>query len=231
MYQVKCNGFSSCACTKAAPTWLYQLPPREPHPQEKVLSSSQGFKRAKRHHKSLPCRFSSAHQGYLSTCWNAKHASTSAVSAQGPQQAAATKRCLPHRRGFLGKTGDKGTEAPFGATQWRRKSQATAKVSKTGIGFRALSSVLSPTRDTRVSCSCSNATAKAASLFHSFRLSQLLRKLFQFCSEGVFDFSSNSMQAFFFNLPLAQSISYMNHNQEGWVKERGQVSQFLIDIY
>lgn len=201
MYQVKCNGFSSCACTKAAPTCLYQLPPWEPHPQEKVLSSLQGFKQAKRCHKSLPCTFSSAHQGYLSTCWNAKRASTSAISAQRPQQAAATERHLPHRRGFLGKTGDKGMEAPFGASQWRRTSQATAKVSKTGICFRALSSVLSPTQDTRVSCSCSNATAKAASLFHSFRLFQLFHKLFQICSEGVFGFFFEQHASFFLQPP------------------------------
>lgn len=52
-----------------------------------------------------------------------------------------------------------------------------------------------------------------------------------FVQKGFLAFFSNSMQAFFFNLPLAQSISYMNHNREGWEKERGQVSQFLIDIY
>lgn len=108
----------------------------------------------------------------FSMCWNAKPA----ISAQGPQQAAATERCLPHRRGFLGKTGDKGMEAPFGESQ----CQATAQVSRTGIGFRALSSVSSPTRDTRVSCSHSNATAKAVSLFHSLGLFQL------FCNPILF---------------------------------------------
>lgn len=99
-------------------------------------------------------------------------------------------------------------EAPFGEYQWNRKNQATAKVSKTGIGFRALSSVSSsPTRDTRVSCSGSNATAKGCVSFTVLGFSNF--SVTQFCSEGGFVwlvvvfFFPYSMQAFLFNLRLA----------------------------
>lgn len=104
--------------------------------------------------KSLPGTFSSAHQSYLSTCLNVKCASRSAISAQAPHQTASTsKRCMPQRRCFLGKTGDKGIEALFGEAQKSSRSQAMPKVSRTGTGFRALPSVSSPAPDTGVVCS------------------------------------------------------------------------------
>ena len=91
---------------------------------------------------------------YLRACLNVKCASRSAISAQAPHHAAGiSKRCLPHRRCFLGKTGDEGVEAPFGEARRSSGSQAMPKVSRTGIGFRALPSVSSPTPDTRVVCS------------------------------------------------------------------------------
>lgn len=104
--------------------------------------------------KSLPSTFSSAHQSYLSACLNVKRASRSAISAQAPHQTASTsERCAPQRRCFLGKTGDKGTEALFGEAQKSSRSQAMPKVSRTGTGFRALPSVSSPAPDTGVACS------------------------------------------------------------------------------
>lgn len=122
-----------------------------------------------------------------------------------------SRGACPPRRGFLGKTGDKGVEAPFGGSQWSRKSQATAKVSKTGIGCRALSSVSSPTWDIE---SVLLSQPRLCRCFTVLGFSKF--SITQFCSEGVFGSSfSYSMQAFLFNLPLARSISYMNHNWEG----------------
>lgn len=121
----------------------------------------------------------------------------------------------PIGEAFLGKQETKGRKHHLELLSGEEKAKPQLKSVRQGQVSELYPVYCHQPRDTRVSCSCSNATAKAASLFHSFRLFQLLRKLFQFCSEGVFDFSSNSMQAFFFNLPLAQSISYMNHNQEG----------------
>lgn len=110
-----------------------------------------------------------------------------------------TRGTCPTEEAFLGKQEPKGWKHHLESLS-RDRSQTTAKVSKTGRGFRALSSISSPTRDTRVSCTRSNATDKTLLLFHSFVLSQLFHKPVLF--RGVFVSSLQHMQALLFNLPL-----------------------------
>lgn len=122
-----------------------------------------------------------------------------------------TRGTCPIEEVFLGKQETKGWMHHLESVS-RDRSQTTAEASKTGRGFRALSSVSSPTRDTRVSCTRSNATAKAVLLFHSLELSQLFHKPVLF--RGVF-VSSLQHASFFIQPPSARSISCMNHSREG----------------
>lgn len=133
----------------------------------------------------------------------------------GTRQEAAIERCRPPRRGFLGKPGDKGLEAPFGESQRSRKSQVTAKVSKTGRGFRALSSVPSPAWDMSVSSSRSDATAKAVPLFQ-FWLLQIFHN--PILSKRSFWFFLQ--HASFFIRPPSGTIHFLHESQLGGVSKR-----------
>lgn len=127
------------------------------------------------------------------------------------QQARGT---CPTEEAFLGKQETKGWKHHLESLSGAEGAKPQLKPVR---GSRALSIASSPTQDTRVSCPYSNATAKAVSLFHSFRLFQLF--LTQFCSEVFFGLLSLQHASFFIQPPSGM-IHFLHESQSGGVRNR-----------